>query len=414
MSNFWKKQVAQESANAVLEPGSIELPEEAVEAHMEDVQTDTAEIELLDRDAAILEDDADETDAQAELIEEDEDSSEDMSEDEVESLDVAQESIRKRWGIERRSVAQESRGSSRTRRKVAQESLKEDIKGLIDRFIQWLKEQGRKVKDRWLKFSNAGKTIQSRSKKFEGALRNLGSKKKDKIKGAFIKQLSKGGTFVGGNISELKDALAIAKDTQGAQSKLYDAVAEAVSISFDGGDHQNKNTHNKDVDYAKALNADGVFTRTDTTEFIGNMVAQVKEDQENGAKTIEFVERTGDVTDEVDTPSSSLLSSLNDFYNLLGKDLEKQLQEYRKTEKSREKLEKAMEALLKEVSKSDTESSKDGAAKSAGARAKMARKIAQGAASKASTISRIGAFIWKTLPTGINGYIVAGIGAYGK
>lgn len=397
MSNFWKKQVAQESANATLEPGSIELPEEAVETHLAEVQEDTAEIELLDRDGAILEDDADETDAQTDLVDEGEEAGEDMSEEEVESLDVAQESIRKRWGIDRRSVAQESAGSSRSRRTVARESLVEDAKTLIKRFIEWLKELGRKAKDRWLKFHNAGKTIQGRSKKFEAKLRSLGSKKKDTITGGFIKQLSKGGEFIGSNTAELKSQLAIAKESMETQTGIYEKSSSLVDAVLKGEDKGFR-------EIADFIGSKGMASAKGT-QIVGGMQVNTKEGDEGGA--VEFIENKAETKDEVPTPSSSELASLNDFYNLLGKDLEKQLQDFRKTDKARSDLEKSMDKVLAAIGKKEGEEGGEKAARAA-------RKLAQRAASNAQIIAKVGAHIWKTLPSGVNGYLAAGIGAYGK
>lgn len=394
MSNFWKKQVAQESANATLEPGSIELPEEAVETHLAEVQEDTAEIELLDRDGAILEDDADETDAQTDLVDEGEEAGEDMTEDEVESLDVAQESIRKRWGIERRSVAQESAGSSRSRRVVARESLVEDAKTLVKRFIEWLKEIGRKAKERWLKFHNAGKTIQGRSKKFEAKLRNLGSKKKDTITGGFIKQLSKGGEFIGNNMAEMKSQLSLAKDSLEAQTALYAHGKEVVDKILGG-------ETGVAGDILRTIQSKGLKG----TKVIGGMQINFKEESESSV--VEFTEDSSEVKDEVSTPSSSELASLNDFYNLLGKDLEKQLQDFRKTDKARSDLEKVMDKVVAAIGKKEGEEGGEKAAR-------VARKMAQATASNAQLVSKAGAHIWKTLPSGVNGYLSAGIGAYGK
>lgn len=394
MSNFWKQKVAQESANASLEPGSIELPEEAVETHLGEAQEDTAEIELLDRDGAILEDDADETDAQIDLVDEAEEESEDMSEDEVESLDVAQESIRKRWGMERSSIAQESAGSSRSRRTVARESLVDDAKTLIKRFIEWLKELGRKAKERWMKFHNAGKTIQARSKKFEAKLRSLGSKKKDTITGGFIKQLSKGGEFLGGNQAELKGQLSFAKDAMEAQTAIYEKAKNLVDDTLAG----KEGVATEILAVVKSKGIKG-------TKLVGGMQIDVKEESESNA--IQFTEDTADVKDEVPTPSSTELASLNDFYNVIGKDLEKQLQDFRKTDKAREALEKVMDKVLSAIGKKEGEEGGEKAGR-------VARKLAQAAASNAQLIAKAGAHVWKTLPSGVNGYLSAGIGAYGK
>lgn len=394
MSNFWQKQVAQESANATLEPGSIELPEEAVETHLGEAQEDTGEIELLDRDGAILEDDADETDAQIDLVDEGEEESEDMSEDEVESLDVAQESIRKRWGMERSSIAQESAGSSRSRRAVARESLVDDAKTLVKRFIEWLKELGRKAKERWMKFHNAGKTIQARSKKFEAKLRSLGSKKKDTITGGFIKQLSKGGEFLGGNQAELKGQLSFAKDALEAQTAIYEKAKSLVDDTLSGKE-------GVATEILAVIKSKGIKG----TKLVGGMQIDVKEDSESNA--IQFTEDTSDVKDEVATPSSTELASLNDFYNVIGKDLEKQLQDFRKTDKARTDLEKVMDKVLAAIGKKEGEEGGEKAGR-------VARKLAQAAASNAQLIAKAGAHVWKTLPSGVNGYLSAGIGAYGK
>ncbi|MCT7476063.1 hypothetical protein N5V81_13855 [Escherichia coli] len=43
---------------------------------------------------------------------------------------------------------------ARKHNQVARESLWDDIKAFLQRIFDWLKEQGRKIKDRWLKFSN--------------------------------------------------------------------------------------------------------------------------------------------------------------------------------------------------------------------------------------------------------------------
>lgn len=396
MSNFWQKQVAQESANATLEPGSIELPEEAVETHLGEAQEDTGEIELLDRDGAILADDSEETDAQIDLVDEGEEESEDMSEGEVESLDVGQESIRKRWGMERRSIAQESAGSSRTRRAIARESLVDDAKTLVKRFIEWLKELGRKAKERWMKFHNAGKTIQARSKKFEAKLRSLGSKKKDTITGGFIKQLSKGGEFLGSNQAELKGQLTFAKDAMETQTAIYSKAKELVDKAL-GGDTT--------IDLLREMVGVVKGSGLKGTKLVGGMQIDIKEDSESNA--IQFTEDTADVKDEVATPSSTELASLNDFYNVIGKDLEKQLQDFRKTDKARTDLEKVMDKVLAAIGKKEGEEGGEKAGR-------VARKLAQAAASNAQLIAKAGAHVWKTLPSGVNGYLSAGIGAYGK
>ncbi|MUY36967.1 hypothetical protein GLN57_24975, partial [Shigella flexneri 2a] len=177
MANFAKTRAARESmeATATVVPDGIELPAESVEGTLADIEHDTKPIEALDADAELLAEDGDETDAQLDVLDEAQaaadgegagedgedpmDAEEDMPDDAATALDVAQESIRSRWNFDHRSsVAHESYGS-RNRRQVARESLWDDIKAFLKRIWEWLKEQGRKIKDRWLKFSNQGKSI---------------------------------------------------------------------------------------------------------------------------------------------------------------------------------------------------------------------------------------------------------------
>lgn len=411
MSNFWKQKVARESAEVELEAGSIELPEEAVEAHLEEVQDDTTEIELLDRDAAVLADDTAETEAQIDLVEEglnedgeDDGETDDLTQDEAEAIDVAQESIRRRWGLSTAKIGQECRRSRRSRRVVAREGLYDDLKAMIQRFIEWLNEQGRKLKDRWLKFSNAGKTIQSRAKKYDAAVSKLGAKKSDTIKGGFIKQLLIGTEFTS-DAGKIKGMLDLADKGQTEAQKLYDGVAGEVAKALNG------ETDN----YAQFLNDSAVFGNS-PTQIIGGKVVKAEvadSSAEDHFSTLEFVDNEKEAPEEVATPSSSELSTLVDLYNVVGKRLEKQIQAYHTTNKARAKLEESMNKIKKELDKLDSASEGEGNKTTKGAIGR-ARKAAAAAAAKASKFDSIAAHVWKVVPAGLGGYIQAGIGAYAK
>lgn len=244
MANFVKSKLARESVEGTgtVVPDGIELPAESVEGTLADIEHDTKPIDQLDAEADVLAEDGDETDAQLEAVdaaeaaadgegedgEEPMEVEEDMPDEAAEQLDVAQESIRKRWAFDHRvSVAQESYGA-RKRRQVARESLWDDIKAFLQRIYDWLKEQGRKVKDRWLKFSNQGKSIQARAKKYDAALRGLGKQKKDTVSGGFIKNLTTGGKFVGDDINVLKGVLSSIGSIYGEQ----DAVVAAATYGW--------------------------------------------------------------------------------------------------------------------------------------------------------------------------------------
>ena len=71
MSNFWQRKVAREDAGTDIVPDNTELPLESVEGVLSEVASDTAVIDQQDNEAALLTEDADETDAQYEAIDAD-------------------------------------------------------------------------------------------------------------------------------------------------------------------------------------------------------------------------------------------------------------------------------------------------------------------------------------------------------
>ncbi len=416
MANFAQKQAARESIEGAgtIVPDGIELPAESVEGTLADIEHDTKPIEQMDAEADVLSEDGDETDAQLDSVDaaqaaadseedgdDDMDAEEDMPDDAAEALDVAQESIRKRWGFDHRtSVARESYGK-RNRRQVARESLWDDIKAFLKRIWEWLKEQGRKVKDRWLKFSNQGKSIQARAKKYDGAIRGLGKQKKDTISGGFIKSLTKGGKFVGSEVNVLQGVLNQIGSIYASQEKVVEGATSMVASVESGSlnDHFIRNLQNTELGKA------------DEISLLGNQVGKsdVKINGDEIEASFTVVDAEGGVESSVSTPSTSTLTSLCGFFNKVGVAIEANVKAYHKNNQATDKYEAAIEKLLKRIDsvKIDDDQNLTNAVR----KARRAISVANQAISFSERVVATGQ---KNLVSGVNGYISAGIAAYEK
>ena len=419
--NFAQKKAARESIEGVgtVVPDGLELPAESVEGVLADIEHDTRAIDQNDADADVLSEDGDETDAQLDAIEEADDASgegaddekmeaeEDMPDAAAEALDVAQESIRNRWGFEhRQSVARESYGS-RNRRQVGRESLWDDIKAFLTRIWEWLKEQGRKVKDRWLKFSNVGKSVQNRAKAFGEAIKKLGKQKKDTVSGGFIKQLSIGKTFVGDNVSVLNNTLSEITDRQQAQSDILAQGAALVSQLESAADPEKATTENI-KSLMKAVR--GKEGKGEEEILGGNvLVREVAGSGDDQTVSISIVSSEATVESEVKTPGSATLASVNTFYAKLGVAIEKQVQAYHANDKKQKAYEDGVEKLIKTVDGVKIDD-KPGLARAV----RLVRKALSTANSGLSTYERAINAVQKNLVGGLNGYIHAGITAHEK
>lgn len=432
MSNFAKRAVARESIeNEVVIGDLIESPEDMVESQLEDAQTDTAEIDGMDAEGDVLEEDTASSEAALEIVEEDEEDGEELDEDTATAIDIAQESIRRRWVISGQTIARESASGHRSRRVVARESIVSTVKELIKRFIEWLKEMGRKVKDRWIKFSNAGKSIQSRSKKFDGAIKNLGAKNKDTVAGAFVKQLSIGATFEGNNATVLNNCIAyVTGESLKMQTALYEAAAVTVDASLSAAEKvvatESTKKSRKEAAADAIANAPApaaaakeagaaaekpAEVKGDTSYHMGGKITKESTD-EDGVLKLELTEDDRDQTPaDIPTPSVAQLNSTNDTYNKFGKELEKMLIGYRKTDSAREKLVTVMNKVTKSIDKFE---SADGNGTDAAGVAKEARKVASEASAMAGVMERLASHYTNVLSRGLGGYIQAGIGAYAK
>ncbi|WNT47485.1 internal head protein [Salmonella phage SPLA1a] len=417
MANFVKSKLARESVEGAgtVVPDGIELPAESVEGTLADIEHDTKPIDQLDAEADVLAEDGDETDAQLDAVdaaeaaadgegedgEEPMEVEEDMPDEAAEQLDVAQESIRKRWAFDHRvSVAQESYGA-RKRRQVARESLWDDIKAFLQRIFDWLKEQGRKIKDRWLKFSNQGKSIQARAKKYDAALRGLGKQKKDTVSGGFIKNLTTGGKFVGDDINVLKGVLSTIGSIYGEQEAVVKDATRMVS-SVEGG--------KLNSGFAAAVNK-ATAGKAGEVQLLGNQIgkADVKVNGDDLEASFTVIDAEGSVEKSVSTPSAQTLSSLVAFFNQLGKAVEENVKAYHKNNQAQESYERAIEALLKRI---DGVKIDDNAELTSNVR--VARRAITVANQYISWTERCVATGQKNLIAGVNGYISAGIAAYEK
>lgn len=429
MSNFWQKKVAREDAGVDIVPDNTELPLESVEGVLSEVASDTAVIDQQDNEAALLSEDADETDAQYQAVDDDikaadageEGVEEDMPEDAVEQIDVAQESIRRRWGMNhRQTLARESYGSG-NRRMAVRESLWEDIKAFFQRIWEWLKAQGKKLKDRWINFHNQGKSIQKRSKKFDALIRQLGSIKsgKDEIKGSFIKQLCVGGEFKGDDVAGMNGMLTklgtfpavvdgLLKEGQEEVDEMVKAHPSTVATESKknkkgpGPKAPNEKTVVQEVVEEQAREvANGI------TECLGNRA--IKAEGVGDDWNITFIDSERDVPTEVKTPNIATMNSVNTFYNKFGIELEKRAKNYEKINGDRERFTKGIEQLLAKVDKID--------AKGDTAYIEEIREVRRNVQQISSTVGvfeSAQANIITSTASGVNGYLSAAIAAYDK
>jgi phage gp36-like protein len=425
MANFAQKRAARESieGTGTVVPDGLELPAESVEGILAELAEKERDIDTTDSEHDVLVEDGNETDAQLDAVDAADDAAaepaddkmeaeEDMPDEAAEALDVAQESIRRRWGFDHRtSVARESYGS-RNRRSVARESLWEDIKAFLKRAWEWLKEQGRKIKDRWLKFSNQGKSVQGRSKKFGEQIKKLSKQKsgKDKLSGGFIKDLSIAGKFEGTDTSALDATFS----KKGDFAKAQDEVLAEMTGTIDGVVSASEADFAKTGKQAKDLAA--VITKEMKVEMhqLGNQVFKVETDVSEDGDSFEvsttLVDADASVESDVATPSVAQLSAINTFFNKVGVEIEKKVKAYHATNQKRDRYEAAIEKLLKKIDGVKIDEQNGEFSKSI----RLVRKMVSATNQFLGAAERADAANTRALVSGLNGLLVAGIAAYEK
>ena len=370
MSNFWKLGIARESV--FIEDSVYSLTPEEEALMLSEAETKVNE---LDYDLSMLDDDTDRVSALMDV------------KPGLDSALVAQESIRKRWGITKRCA-------------VGTESLLSDLKGLLSRFIFWLKEKASAGKDLWFKFYNTGRTIKRRSAKYKIQIFKCHNRRKDMISGRFIERLTAGGVFIGSDIQAMKQHMTLAKDGIKAQERLTNAIVDSVNRDLSGTSPK----------YASALTQDGHYgNSTKRYPVLGHRVLFAEEsydDDENPYSRLSFPPTLkDDISPTVFTPKVQALERINDFYYILGRELEREITNAQFVEKTHLKLAGTMSKLLSTIDSVDGDVNKMLAAK-------RAAKYARVAASKCATISSVSMFTWRNLAGGLGGYIQEAIKAF--
>lgn len=398
MSNFWKQKVAQESVDGMQVEQMDDLTHEGSPFAVEN-----GEVEQLEKDGDALADDMEQLGSIGNYI----DGVSELSEDSFEAINVAQESIRKRWGISDAKVAQESNGgASADLRLVAQEANNSGKSTLWSRFIAWLKEMANKLKERWTKFHNAGKTLTKRATAYSVQIDALGEKKNDKISGGWIAQLTVNNRFIGNQSNEISKQVAYAKKSQKAQHDILDEVRKQLLDAFNLDDKKLVSFINNGVAIAK-LN-DVMQKSLESADIVGNKYVAALE--EGGEFVYELRDRDGGVQDEIETPALSVLKQVSSSLFSFGKDLEKQLLDFRKTNDLRLKIAGLEGKLDGTVSGLTQANDKEGVK----GLMDMAQKISTLTISRTNTISQAESYIWKNVGAGLDGYIKAAIAAYDK
>ena len=395
MSNFWIKKVAQESASAEVEV--MAEPTHSGSAFA----VENGEVEALEKDGNALAEDMQQLENVTTYI----DSNSEMSKETFDAIQVGAESIRKRWGIDTTKVAQESTAAEADLRKVAHEANNKGKETLWSRFIAWLKEMANKLKERWIKFANAGKKLAKRSVSYKVAIKELGEKKEDKISGSFIQGLTIDNKFNGKDFSTLKKQVDFAEKVQETQEKIlktaHDSILDVFNLKSD-----------KLISFYRAGTATVKLNKVmqaslETTQIVGNRYLAALPDGDE--MVYELREREENLPDEVETPSAAILKQACDSLYSVGKSIERQLLAFRKTNDLRLKI-----AGLEGKLQGTADGLNVGSDNDSKVLMSMVQNIVTTTISRSNALSATESYIWKNLGTSLDKYIAAGIAAYGK
>lgn len=425
MSNFYRQRVARESAgtDAVVNSLSDIVPaEENLDQQLVELASGDQQLEALDRDGQVLSDDIERTEAAVGAAETAVSNGEELSEETVAQVEVAQESIRRRWCRDQPKLAVESYRRSRGLTAAAREGWREVLKDLWQRFIDLCKTIRGKIKDLTLKYFNAGKAAQKRAKEYQERIRKLGKSKKDEVSGSFITKLSVNGKF------ELDASIAIAKAVVGGKGKelANTAIAkanEAVIVmekAGDGGELVFKGENNA----AWEAFGNASTTLKSLPEFEdaadqgkvlalpGNAYMQVasKKLSAGGAEVGDLVAlaftTTGDAAEDktIETPKVPALTAAASALDIIGKGYEKLLKDFRGYEAALEKLEREAEKLVNKFNKATEDADRE--------KFSASRTIADQNVRNLQTAYRATNYVANGVLAGLNGFLGTGIGAY--
>ena len=218
-------------SEAQVDVATLEKPEETLEHQL-------VEVEGLDQSIADLTEDGDQLADDTAQVQDISDAVEGaaeqggMDETAAKVVDVAVEAIATRWGIRRNKLglenfsgANKSRGTS-----VALESIIDTLKEMWQRFAAWVGEIVAKLKDFWLKYFNAGKSLQNRADKLEARLnKGVGERSKDQIGGSWVDKLAMNGTVSIKEVQAYAGKYASNNKAVAALDKLLTSTKQAIA-----------------------------------------------------------------------------------------------------------------------------------------------------------------------------------------
>jgi len=421
MANFAQRKIARESIEGnpseIDGLSNIESGEENLDTQLAEMTSEDAQLEQLEGDGATLTSDIERTEAAVGAADEAVANGDELSEESIAHTEVAQESIRRRWGLDVRKVARESYRRSRGMTKAAGEGWKETLQGLWDRFIEFVNSVIAKIKDIKLKYINVGKSAQKRAKKYQEAIRSLTKKEKDEIGGSWISKLSIEGKF------NLDASVAAAKDVTAGKAKAAVAAMQhqagevvAMVTKTADGEVEAFNFGVEKVELfgttaTKLQNLPG-FEDGDGQKLSalpGNAYIQSGTKTNHGHQLVAIAfMSTGDSSDEktIPTPETGKLQSAASALDAIGKGFEKVLMDFRAYDSEVDKLSRAAQKAKAALSKASDNNAQD----ELGA----ARGAADQAVKNYQNLHRAVSYVANTVISGLNGYIGAGIGAYSK
>ena len=394
----------EEMDGAQVDVSELENPVEGVEAKLIEVQGQDAEIEAMAADGEELARDTDALETTADVVA---DAAEDGGMDETAArvVDVAVEHFCERWGIKRTKVATENFGTNKVQAtKVALESIGDAVKDAWNTFVTWLTEILNKMKDWWLKYFNAGKSMKTRAEKLEDRLDSLGAVEKKEIGGSWVGDLyidnvlNPTGVIEHGNSASKDIPLAI----RALNVRLEEGKARLVSNSGKGDEviEFGKKSQKK-FDSMIPSGATGLTVQA----VPGNgYFIQWTKDEVAEARFQTFPVKEG-AEKKVATPDAGVMKKACQSVYKIGDALEERLKDFRavndKMTELRDAVKKAADA--KDEAKADAKQAK-----------RLALRQARAAVQSALATRACVTGSLKSAGAGLLGYVQAGISAHKK
>lgn len=419
--SYFKRKAARESLVDDLVPDSINLeaPEENLDAQLAELPSLEAEMDEIDAASDVLESDIEKVEGHVDVAEAAIDEGEELDEGTVAQIEVSQESIRRRYGINSARVARESfRSGSRGATKVAHESWKDTLKDLWQRFLDLLKAARRKIIETKLKYFNAGKSAQSRSKKYTKLMDKVGSEKsKEEISGAFLGYLAVNRKF------NLDESISIASSMGGKAATALatlTAQCDSATINITKGESEFKDSNGAALDmggvsskFTQLSGLDGDITDYKVAAFPGDIYVQYGEAAKGTGESaiklsVMVVISGGDKPDDTSmaTPTHGDIRKAITGLNKVGLSFEKLLKDFDAYDKKVESLEKAVETLTNKFDKATEDTDRE--------TLQAQRIVARSVVDNYKAANRLAKSVNATVIKGLDGFIKAGMGAYKK